>query len=375
MPQTSKRNDPAPADEATGAQASAAQATGAQAPIAAHGGAVLPAVTVDAYNAELRADGGFIGDRASRRAFRALLEDWRERVRQVGEDPLGDTPTEDISKAALDRVMADGDHEAAGLVHAAIEEFSQEFAAVVRRLLRLKGWRGTERIVVGGGLRGGRIGELVIGRTAIVLKHERRGVEMRPIRHDPDEAGLIGCAHLAPSWLFGGHDSLLGVDIGGTNFRAGLVELRLDRAADLSKARVREKLLWRHRDEAPTREQAVEKLAGMLETLIGRARKAGRRLAPFIGIGCPGLVREDGRIERGGQNLPGDWEAKGFDLPSMLRAAIPAIEGHETVCVMHNDAVVQGLSEVPFMSDVDRWGVLTIGTGLGNARFSNRRRG
>jgi hypothetical protein len=36
--------------------------------------------------------------------------------------------------------------------------------------------------------------------------------------------------------------------------------------------------------------------------------------------------------------------------------------------------VVQGLSEIPFMQDVDRWGVLTIGTGLGNARFTNRRK-
>jgi hypothetical protein len=26
------------------------------------------------------------------------------------------------------------------------------------------------------------------------------------------------------------------------------------------------------------------------------------------------------------------------------------------------------------MQDVDRWGVLTIGTGLGNARFSNRKK-
>ena len=42
---------------------------------------------------------------------------------------------------------------------------------------------------------------------------------------------------------------------------------------------------------------------------------------------------------------------------------------------MHNDAVVQGLSEVPFMQDVKRWGVLTIGTGLGNARFTNRAAG
>jgi hypothetical protein len=40
--------------------------------------------------------------------------------------------------------------------------------------------------------------------------------------------------------------------------------------------------------------------------------------------------------------------------------------------VMHNDAVVQGLSEVPFMRDVTRWGVLTIGTGLGNGCFTNR---
>ena len=39
--------------------------------------------------------------------------------------------------------------------------------------------------------------------------------------------------------------------------------------------------------------------------------------------------------------------------------------------LVHNDAVVQGLSEVPFMQDVKRWGILTIGTGLGNARFTN----
>ena len=42
---------------------------------------------------------------------------------------------------------------------------------------------------------------------------------------------------------------------------------------------------------------------------------------------------------------------------------IPTIGAHETSIVLHNDAVVQGLSEVPFMQDVSRWGVLTIGTG------------
>jgi hypothetical protein len=39
---------------------------------------------------------------------------------------------------------------------------------------------------------------------------------------------------------------------------------------------------------------------------------------------------------------------------------------------MHNDAVVQGLSEAPFMRGLDHWGVMTIGTGLGNARFTQR---
>jgi len=83
-------------------------------------------------------------------------------------------------------------------------------------------------------------------------------------------------------------------------------------------------------------------------------------------------IDADGAIDRGAQNLPGNWESSKFNLPARLREAIPAIGEHETAIVMHNDAVVQGLSEVPFKTDVDRWGVLTVGTGLGNARFTNR---
>ncbi len=56
----------------------------------AHGAEQLSLVSVDTYNAELRTAEGFIGDRASKRAFQAILEDWRERMRKAGEDPLGD---------------------------------------------------------------------------------------------------------------------------------------------------------------------------------------------------------------------------------------------------------------------------------------------
>ena len=49
----------------------------------------------------------------------------------------------------------------------------------------------------------------------------------------------------------------------------------------------------------------------------------GLRLAPFIGIGCPGLIEEDGSITRGGQNLPGNWSHKKFNLPQLVRLLLP----------------------------------------------------
>jgi predicted NBD/HSP70 family sugar kinase len=174
--------------------------------------------------------------------------------------------------------------------------------------------------------------------------------------------------------VFSGHGAVLAVDIGGTNIRAGLIELNLKKAKNLSAARVSISDLWRHADDEPSRDKAVERIAQMLRPLIERADKDGLALAPFVGIGCPGLIRDDGSIERGGQNLPGNWEAKKFNLPERIRELIPAIGGHETCVVMHNDAVVQGLSEVPFMMKVPHWGILTIGTGLGNAHFSVRER-
>jgi hypothetical protein len=59
-------------------------------------------------------------------------------------------------------------------------------------------------------------------------------------------------------------------------------------------------------------------------------------------------------------------------LPGEITKAIPELFGHKTMVIMHNDAIVQGLSEVPFMTDVVRWGVVTVGAGLGHARFTNK---
>ncbi|MCP3461888.1 ROK family protein [Bradyrhizobium sp. CCGUVB23] len=342
--------------------------------IAQHGAARLPSVDVDSFNAELKDEDGFLGDRASKSAFRAILDHWRKPLRKTGEDPFGDEPSDRISKKTLDEMLVGDDTEASAVVHSAIEDFAQELAYVTRRFLKTKAWAKTERIVVGGGFRDSRLGELAIARADIILKAEGFKGDMLPIRFHPDEAALIGALHLAPSWIFEAHDSILAVDIGGTNIRCGVVETRWKKAKDLSKACVWKSDLWRHADDEPTREGAVKRLTKMLKELIAEADTEGLRLAPFIGIACPGVIKEDGSIEKGAQNLPGNWESSKFNLPASLVEGIPAIGEHDTAILMHNDGVVQGLSEVPFMQDVERWGVLTIGTGLGNARFTNRRK-
>jgi predicted NBD/HSP70 family sugar kinase len=338
-----------------------------------HGALRLSAVTVDAYNAALRNGKGFIGDRASNGAFRDMLEKWRERLREVGDDPLGSKPTQELSKKKLDKALIEGDPEAAGIVHGAIEEFAAELAKVTARLLGLKGWRDVKQIVVGGGLRASRIGEVAIGRASVLLKSEGHDVQLKPIHHDPDAAGLIGAVHLAPAWMFSGHDAILAVDVGGSNIRAGIVELQLKKSADFSQSGVRESELWRYADDdaKPSRDDAVDRIGQLMRRLVRKAEKDGLLLAPFVGVGCPGVIGQDGSIERGGQNLPGNWESNRFNLPAEIRERLPSIGDHEITVVMHNDAVVQGLSEIPFIQDVEHWGVLTIGTGLGNAAFTN----
>jgi hypothetical protein len=337
-----------------------------------HGASRLPAVEVESYNIELKDDEGFIGDRASKGAFRRFIDHWRKPLREIGHDPFGDEQSETLTKKHLDTLLVSGDREAAGIVQGAIESFAQELALVTRRFLKLKGWKDVERVVMGGGFSGSRVGELAIGRATVLLKAEKIAVDIAIIQNAPDEAGLIGAVQLAPPWIFKAHDAVIGVDIGGTNIRAGIVELNLKRAPDLSKATVGKFELWRHGDEKLARDDAVEGLIQMLERLIRRAEKDRLELAPFIGIGCPGKIDPDGSIERGAQNLPGNWESSRFNLPAILSSAIPKIGDFDTAILMHNDAVVQGLSEVPHMKDVKSWAIFTIGTGLGNALFTNR---
>jgi hypothetical protein len=339
----------------------------------AHGARDLPSVTVDDYNIELRDKDGFIGDKASKSAFQAKLDAWRKRVRAGGDDPMGDTPTSDLSKKQIDAIMNGPDKEATALIISAIDDYATDLAKVLARYLAREDWKRTERIAVGGGLRQSAVGEMAIARAMVLLKADGHKIELSPIVHHPDDAGLIGAAHLMPAWMLKGHKAILAVDIGGTNIRTGIVELQMEDNPDLSKASVWKSEIWRHADDAPRRSATIERLAEMIDKLLAKAEKANIVPAPVIGVACPGIIEADGSIDRGAQNLPGgNWESEHFNLPEALAKAIPEIGGEQTFVIMHNDAVVQGLSQVPFMQDVESWGVVTIGTGLGNAHFTNK---
>lgn len=342
----------------------------ARLPLPGHGVAQLPQVLVEGYNTELRRQGRYVGDEAAKRVFFDRLESWRATLRQTGEsDPFGATPSAALTKKMLDSALREGSSAAAGIIHSAIEDFAQALVQVIQRF-HARAWNRVSHIVIGGGFRASRVGELAIGRAQVLLQDAGLGVSLHPIRHDPDEAGLIGAAYLLPRWMFAAFDAILAIDIGGTNVRAGIVRFGKTRSED--DPFVEGLRLWRHGDETPTRENVVAALVEMLHKLIRRAGRRKLRLAPFIGVGCPGRVRLDGRIEQGTGNLPGNWQAKRFHLPSLLHAAVPEIGGHGTVVLLHNDAVVQGLSALPEMAKAQRWAVLTIGTGLGNAQFLNQ---
>src|SRR6202163_4947090 len=69
--------------------------------IGRHGAKRLPSVDVDSFNIELKDDEGYLGDRASKGAFRNMLDTLRKPLKKNGDDPLGKKPAQDIGKNEL----------------------------------------------------------------------------------------------------------------------------------------------------------------------------------------------------------------------------------------------------------------------------------
>ena len=77
--------------------------------IARHGATRLPSVDVDSFNIELKDDDGFLGDRASKGAFRKILDGLRKPLKKNGDDPLGNKSAEAIGKSELDEALVGDD--------------------------------------------------------------------------------------------------------------------------------------------------------------------------------------------------------------------------------------------------------------------------
>ncbi len=334
-----------------------------------HGALVLPGVVIDSYSLETREAGKFVGDQASQTAFMGVLDEWRQSLKGRGPDPFGPTATADLTPAQIGQAATGSNPQAAQAVNMATEEFAERLAHVTQTFLRQADWKGVKRVVVGGGFKQSAIGARAVDMANRLLQGPQPEVELRLLHHDADDAGLIGWLYIAPPSLLEPHEAILAVDIGGTNVRCGIVVR--GRGVD-ARPHVEQRRKWRHADDDPARADLVEGIVEMLRELIEEASRTGIRLAPFIGVACPGFINGDGSIDHGAQNLPGDWNSASFHLPRRLSENIPHIAGRRSVVSMHNDAVVQGLSELPYVKNESRWAVLTIGTGLGNASFSNR---
>ncbi len=342
-------------------------------PFALHGARILPRVEVTSYNLEISEGDEFVGDRANKKALTELVEEWRATVARTGRDPFKGVAGKRPSRSAMEKLLRKGPPEAAGVIQSAVNDFAERLVEVIAKYAKgAAEWKKVRTIVIGGGMSGSPIGKLAIGRAQALLSKSRRKIVLRTITSDPDDAALIGGLHLIPGWFLAGFDTIFAVDIGGSNVRIGAVRYKLDRQMAVSRAKVVYREHWSHAKEDASRQDILDFITGKLGKAVRYAKRKRLKAAPFVAVACPGRIRADGTVDRGAQNLPGQWESNHFSLPQYLRENLDIVPGQDTIVVMHNDAILQGLSELGAIKE-KTWGVLTIGTGLGNGSFEMRK--
>ena len=225
-------------------------------------------------------------------------------------------------KKKLDQPLASGDPETAGVIQSAIESFAQELAIVLRRFLKLKGLEGClahchrRRFYPAAAL-----GELAIGRASVLLSNSTRSPQRSTclsatIRTRP---ACSARRSLSPAWMFEAHDAILAVDIGGTNIRAGVVQLNLAQPRRICR---RPRCGSSNSGATATRNisTARKRSTGLIEhaaTPLSTGCEEGRFAAsrPSLASAVPARSIPTARSKAGAQNLPGNWESSRFNLP------------------------------------------------------------
>lgn len=143
----------------------------------------------------------------------------------------------------------------------------------------------------------------------------------------------------------------LGIDVGGTGVKAGLVDLA---TAELVTARIREKT------PQPSKPETVAATIGSVVSRVLAEHDAPADLP--VGCGLPGVVK-DGRLTTAA-NIDAEWV--GWPAEDGIGAAI----GRPVMII--NDADAAGLAEVAYGAGEGVSGtllLLTLGTGIGSALF------
>lgn len=341
-------------------------------PAIRHGGETLPLVEVRGHSLPLQAGNAFLGDLASGSRFRELLREERHRIEVRGAPPFGHDRTHEIGGDELDAALLERATTPEGrIIDQAIQTFSRHLADVLVRFLDTADWEGTQRIACGGGLMEGLVGAEIVERTTRLLQEGEKPVPLSRLHHAPDEAGMIGWAYAAPSSVIQEAPGFVAVDIGGTNIRWSTVRHN-GAPASSAEPEVVHHQKWGHAEEGVDREALLDRLVDGIAEMSRRAEQDGLHLSALIGISCPGVMRSDGKFSDGCQNLPGAWCDPSFSLPQEIDDRLKQKGIREKIVALHNDAVIQALSEWPRMKDVERWAAVTMGTGLGNCSFVNR---
>ena len=212
-----------------------------------HGIQNLPAVTVDTYNEELRDEEGFVGDRASGRAFRAILDDWaRTCLELAGRRSVRRHTNQRHLEIQARQGVGGQRHGRSGTRshrHRGVRPRARHRSAQVpasRRLARHRAHRDRRRFEFKPSLpsRDGPGRRSCLRAKALPLNCARSEIiRMKRVCSARYSSRRAGC------WR--GHDAIIAVDIGGTNLRVGIVELRMKKG-DVSKAAVWKLQQWRH---------------------------------------------------------------------------------------------------------------------------------
>jgi polyphosphate glucokinase len=144
----------------------------------------------------------------------------------------------------------------------------------------------------------------------------------------------------------------IGVDVGGSAIKAGAVDTATGR------------LVGSRRTVATPQPSTPATVVDVIAGLVARIGREAGAPAAGVGVGVPSVVI--GGVTKSAANIDGAWI--GFDAGGALGAAVG-----RPVLVL-NDADAAGLAEMRFGAGEGRGGtvlVLTLGTGLGSALFTD----